>query len=302
MRYALSPGGIALLKKQAGPGTLFAFDFDGTLAPVRALPGLARISRTTLPLLKRLSTAAPTAAITGRSLKNIRSLVPRTFRAWAGNHGAEILPRIAQKTIPSSAKKQVREWAGMLERKLSDEGGRNSVWVEKKTYSLALHFRACRNRALSRLRILEAVSSLNPPPRVVEGKCVVNLLLPDLPQKGEALLRLLRKLHLRRAIYVGDDENDEVVFSLRRKNVCSVRIGRWRGSRAALYLKRQSEIDRFLRLLLSLQDLSPPAIVGAGEKKGKVRNRNRPRRHKSGRRPGHARRKNPRRAKGAHSS
>src|SRR5262245_1966424 len=96
MKYAFSSSGLAVLRKCAGPGTLFAFDFDGTLAPITRDPARAKIPRSTALLLTSLSRLAPAAVITGRPLADIRAKVPATFRAWAGDHGAETWPVFAQ--------------------------------------------------------------------------------------------------------------------------------------------------------------------------------------------------------------
>jgi trehalose 6-phosphate phosphatase len=254
MKYAFSSAGITLLKKHGGDGSLLAFDYDGTLAPMKARPKQAGIPASTLKLLQQLSLLAPTAAITGRPLSDIRTRVPTTLRGWAGNHGAEIFPPYSGKAPPVGvAKRRVHLWSEQLRAELL---GLSGVFIEEKDLSLSVHYRASPNRPATLRLILAAVARLHPGPRALAGKCVVNLLVPELPHKGQAVQNLLQAFHLHSAVYVGDDENDEDVFALSDPRVCSVRVGKRPNSRAALYLKRQSEINRLLRLLLSLR--GPP--------------------------------------------
>ncbi len=252
MKYAFSPVGIALIKKYGAHGALLAFDFDGTLAPTVADPERAKVRARTVLLLERLSLLAPTAAITGRSLHNIRTLVPTTFQAWAGNHGAELFPTPTKNWgKQSQATRHVKLWSKKLEVSLDGLAG---VWLENKRLSLCIHFRHSPNRTWSRHQILSSVATLDPSPRVLAGKCVVNLLSPLLPHKGNAVQNMLQSFRLKRAIYVGDDANDEDVFALADPRVCTIRVGRHPDSRATLYLKRQSEIDKLLQLLLHLRE------------------------------------------------
>jgi len=79
----------------------------------------------------------------------------------------------------------------------------------------------------------------------------VNVLPPDAPHKGLALERLRTEQGCDTALYVGDDETDEDVFTLDRPGqLLSVRVGASGRSQAAYFLKNQGEIDVLLDLLL----------------------------------------------------
>ena len=107
--------------------------------------------------------------------------------------------------------------------------------------------------------------TLSPGPRLLAGKCVVNLLIPGLPHKGDAVRALMAGLGLEHALYVGDDSNDEDVFALADPRIRTLRVGRLAGSRASFYLRRQGEIDRLLRFLLSLPAASTTRYRGRRE-------------------------------------
>ncbi len=74
------------------------------------------------------------------------------------------------------------------------------------------------------------------------------------PHKGIALRAELVRLKCDRAVYVGDDETDEDVFSLTDDGLSlfAIRVGRKNHSRAGYFLRNQEEIDELLRLLLRL--------------------------------------------------
>jgi len=65
--YLLHPAGLAALSDFVAPETLFAFDLDGTLAPIVADYDAAAIDETTRSALIDLGTLARVAVITGRS-------------------------------------------------------------------------------------------------------------------------------------------------------------------------------------------------------------------------------------------
>jgi trehalose 6-phosphate phosphatase len=108
--------------------------------------------------------------------------------------------------------------------------------------------------------IAASVTALAPPPRVIGGKCVVNLLPSDAPTKGEALRELLRSFPSGCALYPGDDDTDEHVFDLPRELVLGIRVGARESSGAALYVDEQAQMLPVLELLASLwpRDDAPP--------------------------------------------
>ena len=77
----------------------------------------------------------------------------------------------------------------------------------------------------ARRAVLTAARSLEDA-RLVGGKLVVNLLVPDAPHKGLALERERARSACDTVIYVGDDETDEDVFQLDRPGqLLSIRVG-----------------------------------------------------------------------------
>ncbi|MDF0673957.1 MAG: trehalose-phosphatase [Nitrospira sp.] len=234
----------ALLKGRS----LFAFDFDGTLAKIVRDPPAARMTRPIRVRLEELAKRAPTAIISGRSVEDLRSRVGTAVPHLIGNHGSEG-PHTRQEDI-----QQVREtssgWLQLINERFQDELARSGVLVEEKFYSLSFHYRTVDHRDEARALISRIVAELSPPPRIVLGKSVVNVMPPTASHKGTALLEYMRRLNCSSALYVGDDETDEDVFALRDARIVTVRIGKKNGSSARYFLKRQAEIAEVLRLLV----------------------------------------------------
>jgi trehalose 6-phosphate phosphatase len=125
------------------------------------------------------------------------------------------------------------------------------AFLERKRYSLTIHYRLSPRAALTRRQALTIANALQPAPRIIAGKCVLNLLPPGRANKGEALRRMLENGRWENALFVGDDETDEDVFRLRDPRIFSVRVGRGKRSAADWYVPTQREVARLLRLLLA---------------------------------------------------
>jgi trehalose 6-phosphate phosphatase len=82
---------------------------------------------------------------------------------------------------------------------------------------------------------------------VVGGKYVENLLPEEAPDKGVALLQLMKRAGCAKGFFVGDDQTDEDVSQLDREELSTVRMGIWTRSRACYFLRDQGEILLLLR-------------------------------------------------------
>ena len=87
-----STEGLEALARIARRTTLYAFDFDGTLAPIVERPDDARAAPSTIALLATLGTLVPTAILTGRSVDDLKQRLEFTPLHLVGNHGAEGVP------------------------------------------------------------------------------------------------------------------------------------------------------------------------------------------------------------------
>ena len=263
MDYLLTEAGKSDLGALLKVRSLYAFDFDGTLAKIVREHHAAKLSRPIRFWLEELGKRAPTAVISGRSVEDLRSRVGTVVSHLIGNHGSED-PHTCREAM-----QQVREtssgWLQWVNDRFHDELTRSGVVVENKSYSLSFHYRTTNQRDAARALISRIVAELSPPPRIVLGKSVVNVMPPTASHKGTALLEYMRRLDCSAALYVGDDVTDEDVFALRDTRILTVRIGRKKGSSARYFLNRQAEIAEVLRLLVEAGDQSIHTWSGCHE-------------------------------------
>ena len=241
----LFTSGLKFLESLSFTRTLFAFDFDGTLSRIVPVPSDASVPETTSSLLTELSLSAPVAVLSGRGLADLRSRIGFRAKYLIANHGLEGWDNRA--LALEKAERLSRAWKAALERRLRAIPEASGIEIEDKIYSLALHYRRARGRKVAKTEIIRALSILSPEPKVIQGKCVVNLLPSGAPHKGAALLELMDRTGIRSGLYVGDDEE---VFSLPDSRILTVRVGHKRSSQAQYFVSRQSDVNRLLRLLV----------------------------------------------------
>ena len=243
MIYAFSPEGVARLSTVLATRPLLAFDIDGTLAPIVARPDAARLPDEVQLGLAQLAARADVAIITGRSVGDARRMLTFEPRYLIGNHGVEGLPEWRKRA--ATFVQTVRGWHDALT--ACEALIANGVVLEDKRYSLSLHYRQAANPSAACRAIRGCVDSLDPVPKVIAGKAVVNLLPAGAPDKGEAMRALMVTTRCTGAIYVGDDDTDETVFTLNLPNLLTLRVEPAADSRAALFLRVQGEVLRLIR-------------------------------------------------------
>lgn len=243
MKELLSPEGLQDLHAFINRATLFAFDLDGTLAPIVAMPAAVEIPEPVSKGLQELSGLAVTAIITGRARADAVARLGFSPRYVVGNHGGEGLPG----ETPDQAQQQklVEQWLRQLQALLVP-----AVWsvlfVEQKGASLSLHYRHAQQREAVHAALLDAIKWLDPQPRRVSGKCVENLIPVQAPHKGDALLRLMAHSGCKQALFVGDDVTDEDVFRLDSPQIFTINIGTERDTAAHYYLAEQAQMAHLL--------------------------------------------------------
>lgn len=247
LRHLFGPEGEAALRSLAQRHRpLLAFDFDGTLAPIVPRPDDAHVPTVLSRRLQRLAEKRPVAVVTGRSVADV---VPRLDFAptfVVGNHGAEDPSR------PPQAVGAMGRLRGQLAEALPAlrEAG---VLLEDKVHSLALHYRLARDREFARTRIAELLQDIGPELRTFGGKCVVNVVAAEAPDKADAVFSLVERSHSDAALFVGDDVNDEVVFERAPPHWLTLRVGREDlGSHARFVLDGPGEVAQLLDRLLAL--------------------------------------------------
>ncbi len=258
MRYLLSPHGERRLRELAGADTLYAFDFDGTLAPIVSDPERARASTGVMRLLDELGRAAPVAVISGRRRSDLLPRVPPSVRHLIGNHGNEGAPGVDVKAMRATC----AAWRQQLVAH-GPEMTERGITLEDKTYSLALHYRLARQREAAAALVYTLASELAPTPRLIGGKLLLNLLAPGAQTKFEALVALAAREHAAHVLFVGDDDTDEIVFAQAPAHWTTVRVELDPASRAQYFLHQQSGVAMLLDFLVRQRVGSGTSGVGS---------------------------------------
>jgi trehalose 6-phosphate phosphatase len=242
MRNLLGDEGRAALAAWSTVSTLFAFDFDGTLAPIVTMPDRARMSAPIHAALDALARSAPVAVISGRALEDLDARLPDSVRWRLGNHGNEGLP--GREAALDTARLHCRAWAQTLASRVPP-----GVVIENKGASLSLHYRLAPDRAAAHAAVLARARALEPAARLMEGKCVLNVLPQGALSKREGLMALLAQSGCTHAVFVGDDVTDEDVFVDAPASWLTVRVGVDRDSAARWFVSAQIDVLRLLRAL-----------------------------------------------------
>lgn len=244
LSYLFEDAALASMRSFIDRNTMFAFDLDGTLAPIAPDPGTIGIPEAIRQEFAILSKSAEVAVITGRARQDARLHLGVAPRYLIGNHGAEGLP--GWEAREDEFVRTANQWQCQLDVLLPIED-RVGILIENKGATLSIHYRYAGNIKLARTMIFYAIGRLVPQPRRISGKCIENLIPVDAPDKGAALRLLMQQAECRKGFFAGDDETDEDVFRLDNENIFTVRVGRKTGSRARSYLQGQHEIVQLLR-------------------------------------------------------
>lgn len=255
-----SAEGVAALERIAHAKTLYAFDFDGTLAPIVELPDYAAAAASTVSLLSRLGTLVPTVILTGRAVDDIRRRIAFTPRHLVGNHGAEGVPDRLHHSLADSLgarggnaahREVVQGWLAQWPAAIAAQADVPGIFIEPKSYSLSVHHRLAEDQDAAIRVIHAAIGRLEPAPRIIGGKCVFNLLPEGAPDKGSALRSLVQFEQSDGAFFIGDDLTDEAAFENAPASWMTVRVGLSEDSSARYFIATQGDIDRCLQHLLA---------------------------------------------------
>mgnify|MGYP001430100152 CR=1 FL=1 len=242
--------GLVALARYVACDTLFAFNLDGTLAPIVEEYSAVQIAEPVRAALERLVALAKVAVITGRSRNDALSILRIEPQLVIGNHGAEWPPHEYNRNwkLVECCLKWREQLYGVL---FSVKG----VDIEFKGESLSIHYRKVTDKKNALLLINSAIGKLEPSPKIIGGKYVVNLIPMETFSKGEALMATMDKLGLKRAIYIGDAIIDKEVFKLKSIDLFGIHIGKVDQAVAPYYLNKQSDILGLLDSMVGILEL-----------------------------------------------
>jgi trehalose 6-phosphate phosphatase len=249
--YLFGDTALSVMRSFIDRTTLFAFDLDGTLAPIVSEPCIIGIPDSVKKEFTILNEQAVVGVITGRSRPDALHHLGTSPRYLIGNHGAEGLPGWEDKE--NEFIRVANLWHSQLDNFLPIEN-RGDIVIENKGATLSIHYRHADNIRNAHALILHAIDRLVPQPRRIGGKYVENLIPEGAPDKGVAIRILMEKAGCLKGLFVGDDETDEDVFRLNDANLFTIRVGRKTSSGASFYLRGQNEIRRLIAEINSILD------------------------------------------------
>jgi trehalose 6-phosphate phosphatase len=186
---------------------LIATDLDGTLAPIVAQAGDARVPASALAVLERLSQAAKVAVITGRDLNTARRMVPVEGVIVVGSHGLEA--SFDDPLIPGVDRVALSAALEAVEQRVISACPSSFLHIERKAISTAFHYRTAPELEPA---LREALSSLPEGLRLRDGRMVLEVLPDARGGKDVALTALCHQVRCKALLVMGDDATDVGMF------------------------------------------------------------------------------------------
>lgn len=216
---------------QANNYCLF-LDIDGTLAPFEINPSDSQIPTNTLILLKKLQkNGVPLAVVTGRSLGEARRLLQGLDMPIGATHGLEIAFSARQNpTIKPTIQAELTQIIHAIKQQIVQHQLSNFL-LEKKPYSVALHYRQNPELAEAVKIIMQQVASNFGGWHAKQGKFVWEI-LPNGADKGVAVTAILEQFNGKQTtpycpIFIGDDISDEAGFlAVQARGGVGIKVGK----------------------------------------------------------------------------
>ncbi len=234
-----------------------ALDYDGTLTPIVDRPEDAIISKEMRRYVNDLAGVCTLVVISGRDLGDVRDLVGIESLIYAGSHGFDISGPQGQ----NISFRQGDEFLPLLDkaetsiRSLLENIPGTSV--ERKKYSIAVHYRLAAEKDIPRVETI-VDNSLAEHKGLVKGsgKKVFEL-RPGIDwDKGKALLWIMDALEFdlqsTAPVYVGDDTTDEDAFAVIGDNGIGIVVSEGKATEttaARFTLADTEEVGVFLQKL-----------------------------------------------------
>ena len=233
----------------------YFLDVDGTLINIADTPDEVVVDQNLLKLLANLhrATSGALALVSGRMISDLQNRTGLNHIPMAGLHGLErrdssgrlwihAATPTAKGAIKAALEPVVRQHVGLL--------------LEDKGLTLALHYRLAPKLAAYAHRLMGHLAiAYGPGLELQRGKSVVEI-KPAGVGKGTAVAEYLAEFPFkdRRAVFIGDDLNDEHGFAaVNQQDGVSIKVGR--GSSCAKYrLPNVAAVHRWLGA--SLKDSS----------------------------------------------
>jgi trehalose-phosphatase len=222
-------------------------DFDGTLVRLRRKPKEVFLGEPVRRVLSKLvrRPRVTVCFISGRQLDDLRHRARVEGAIYFGLHGWE---RSNGQPPDLPGTRQLRKAMQWVQQQVRDIPG---IRVEDKEICFGIHYRTASNPAAEKARAIvkEVLARLGPGFGLMTGKKIWEIYPKDMGNKGKAAKDLLQQIPGRKlVIYAGDDTTDEMAFRLLRNGV-TIRVGKFRETKANFYVHGPAEILMLLKKL-----------------------------------------------------
>lgn len=245
----------AQIKSKETP-LILLLDFDGTLSSIKKDPKDAILPDKTRELLQKLSRKSQVfiGILSGRTLKDIKSLISIPNLIYAGNHGLEGEIEGKGYSFPLN-NKLISIFPTILKNLTMIAGKFEGVIIENKKTAFSFHYRNVHSRVKNQLKseFKKAVLLLIKSGKftVLAGKQVYEI-RPNIGwNKGKFAKMVIEKIIAQTkdkpvTIFIGDDTTDEDAFK-ELTGSTTIRVGQKLNSYASYYLKDTQDVFGFLQ-------------------------------------------------------
>jgi len=220
------------LDRELGDGASLVaiLDYDGTLTPLVATPGQARLAPSVRQTLARLAEGERTrlAILSGRGLADLRARVALPDVVYGGCHGLEIAGRHLRFRHPGARPSRLTATRRALVASLPSIPGARLEW---KGLAVSLHYRRVAPETRPRVKAIATRIVRDRGLALVPGHEVFDIVPRVGWNKGRAARwiarRMARTLPTRRRVvlYAGDDTTDESAFEALRGRAVTICVG-----------------------------------------------------------------------------
>ena len=235
------------LPQTSGPRWAWFLDVDGTLLELAARPDRVTADARLISLLEDLGEAygGAVALVSGRSLDQLDRIFRRYRLPAAASHGIE--RRLPDGTVKYRATEVP---PGSLDRVTAFAARYPGLLVERKSFSVALHYRSRPELEDVVLETMEKIhAELDNDVKLMRGKMMVEI-LPASANKGNAIRSFMTTAPFegRLPVFAGDDVTDEHGFDVVNElGGVSVRVGDAAGSAAKWQLRDVADLRSWLQ-------------------------------------------------------
>lgn len=241
-----------IVERSKASGLAVFLDYDGTLTPIVPRPEDAIMSDAMRKTVLDLSRKCTLGIVSGRELKDVKGLVKLDEIIYAGDHGFNIDAPGAKGEKYTPAEKFLPAIAQAAEAVEADVTAIPGAWVEKKTFTLSIHYRQTPEEFEADVEKLVTRQAKDLGLRLTSGKKVFEM-RPNIDwHKGKAMHWLREKLGVDNAftIYIGDDTTDEDAFKALDENGLGILVAdKPMDTAAKAILDSPDDVERFLREL-----------------------------------------------------